>query len=141
MGMLPIPCTVVPLYRRVKIVPAGGRRSFGLPAGRSAAGTGTVEMGHGYSTRWQDRLLESLLPQALFGSQHQVPSLARVDQFRRRLGVPESTAPPSSVQRWTKSAAKFGAIRARSCSLSSVVRSSRTPAAPDWNACSRGGPL
>ena len=33
---------------------------------------------------------ESLLPQALFGSQRQVPSLVSLEQFRRRLGVPES---------------------------------------------------
>jgi uncharacterized protein (DUF1501 family) len=33
---------------------------------------------------------ESLLPQALFGSQRQVPSLASLEQFRRRLGVPDT---------------------------------------------------
>src|SRR5439155_9057761 len=32
---------------------------------------------------------ETLLPQALFGSQRQVPSLATLEQFRRRLGIPE----------------------------------------------------
>ncbi len=33
---------------------------------------------------------ESLLPQALHGSQRHVPSLASLEQFRRRLGIPES---------------------------------------------------
>jgi uncharacterized protein (DUF1501 family) len=32
----------------------------------------------------------SLLPQALYGSQRQVPSLLNLEQFRRRVGVPES---------------------------------------------------
>jgi uncharacterized protein (DUF1501 family) len=32
---------------------------------------------------------ESLLPQALHGSQRHVPSLVRLEQFRRRLGLPE----------------------------------------------------
>jgi uncharacterized protein (DUF1501 family) len=36
-------------------------------------------------------IAESLLPQALFGSQRQVPSLVSLEQFRRRLGVPESS--------------------------------------------------
>jgi uncharacterized protein (DUF1501 family) len=33
---------------------------------------------------------ESLLPQALQGAQRPVPSLARLQEFRRRLGIPES---------------------------------------------------
>jgi uncharacterized protein (DUF1501 family) len=33
---------------------------------------------------------EALLPQALAGSQRQVPSLANLEQFRRRLGMPEN---------------------------------------------------
>jgi uncharacterized protein (DUF1501 family) len=33
---------------------------------------------------------KSLLPQALYGSQRQVPSLADLEQFRRRLGTPQS---------------------------------------------------
>ena len=32
----------------------------------------------------------ALLPQALYGSQRQVPSLVSLEQFRRRVGVPES---------------------------------------------------
>jgi uncharacterized protein (DUF1501 family) len=34
---------------------------------------------------------ESLLPQALHGGQRHVPSLASLEQFRRRLGIPEGT--------------------------------------------------
>jgi uncharacterized protein (DUF1501 family) len=36
-------------------------------------------------------IAESLLPQALSGSQRQVPSLLSLEQFRRRLGVPDSS--------------------------------------------------
>jgi uncharacterized protein (DUF1501 family) len=36
-------------------------------------------------------IAESLLPQALYGSQRQVPSLVSLEQFRRRLGVPDSS--------------------------------------------------
>jgi uncharacterized protein (DUF1501 family) len=35
---------------------------------------------------------EALLPQALYGSQRHVPSLASLEQFRRRLGMPEGAA-------------------------------------------------
>jgi uncharacterized protein (DUF1501 family) len=35
----------------------------------------------------------SLLPQSLYGSQRQVPSLLTLEQFRRRLGVPASAGP------------------------------------------------
>jgi uncharacterized protein (DUF1501 family) len=35
---------------------------------------------------------ETLLPQALHGSQRHVPSLASLEQFRRRLGIPEGAA-------------------------------------------------
>jgi uncharacterized protein (DUF1501 family) len=35
-------------------------------------------------------LSSNLLPQALYGSQRQVPSLVSLEQFRRRVGVPES---------------------------------------------------
>src|SRR5205085_37106 len=35
---------------------------------------------------------DALLPQALYGSQRHVPSLASLDQFRRRLGMPEGAA-------------------------------------------------
>ncbi len=38
-------------------------------------------------------IAEDALPQALSGGRLQVPSLARVEQFRRRLGVPESSSP------------------------------------------------
>jgi uncharacterized protein (DUF1501 family) len=35
------------------------------------------------------RIARGVLPQALYGSQRQVPSLLNLEQFRRRLGVPE----------------------------------------------------
>jgi uncharacterized protein (DUF1501 family) len=40
----------------------------------------------------------SLLPQSLYGSQRQVPSLLTLEQFRRRLGVPQQADPKDQRQ-------------------------------------------
>ena len=84
---------------------------------------------------------ESLLPQALFGSQRQVPSLVSLEQFRRRLGVPEPPAPPRNVWPWTESALKGGANPVHSCNSSSAAPSLPTPAAPAWKRSCRIRPL
>src|SRR5207249_8261985 len=41
----------------------------------------------------------TLLPQALAGGQRQVPSLESLEQFRRRLGIPESAGAKRSEER------------------------------------------
>ena len=59
------------------------------------------------------------LPGALAGGQNIVPSMARLEQFRRRLGMPQGMRPP---RRWRPSItwrARIGASLAHCSSLSS----------------------